>query len=154
NYSQHMLKEYSQLKNNLLNLSDNVKGTVRLGVSNNFALYKLPSALKKFKMLYPKVYVEVITGLSNDIKKLMESWYIHLGIVKGSYSWGDKKNLLQQEKQYIISFQNISISNLPDYPRIEYNADLLFKKKVDNWWKTNYKKKPYYVMKVDKVEIC
>ena len=154
NYSQRMLGEYSLIKNTLLNLNDDVTGTVRLGVSNNFALYKLPSAIRIFKTLYPKVYIELITGLSKDIKKLMESGDIHLGIVKGSYKWSDKKYLLQKENQYIISTQNIKMSKLPNYPRIEYNADLLFKRKVDDWWKANYNEKPYYIMKVDKVEIC
>lgn len=153
-YAEDMIERLSNIKNNIYNLSNEVQGNVRIGVSSNFALYKLPQALKGFKLLYPKVKVDIITGLSKDIKKAMEGGEIYVGIVKGYHNWHDKKHLLQKERQYIISKEELDISNLPDYPRIEYNADPLFKKKVDNWWKNNYQKKPFNIMRIDKVEIC
>jgi|SRR5699024_904239 len=153
-YARDMLKHFDKVKNNIANLGNEIKGEIRLGVSNNFAVYKLPSALKEFKTLYPKVYIEIVTGYSKDIKKMMDKGEIHVGIVKGSYEWKGKKYLLQEEKNYIISKFKIDLSLLPSYPRIEYNADPLFKQKVDSWWKKEYGKNPNNIMKVDKVEIC
>ena len=79
-------------------MQDEVRGTLRIGVSSNFAQYRLPKILKKFSTNYPNVQFNVNTGWSTDIMKLLDSSSVQLGILRGNYEWYGMKTLLHKER--------------------------------------------------------
>ncbi|MFE4133544.1 LysR family transcriptional regulator [Peribacillus sp. YIM B13482] len=152
--AQEMLRNIQKIKETVLNMEDKVSGILRLGVSTFFTDYKLPGLLKLFKDQYPDIEFMVTTGLSSHITHLMYNQDVHIGIVKGDYSWKDQKKLLFEERICIASKEEIDISSLPTLPRIDYHTDPLLKTTVDNWWTENYSRPPLVSINVDKADTC
>jgi DNA-binding transcriptional LysR family regulator len=149
-----MLWRIQKIKETVLNMEDKISGILRLGVSNFFTDYKLPGLLKLFKSQYPDVEFKVTTGLSSHITHLMYNQDVHIGFVRGDYSWGDQKKLLFEESICIASKEEIDIRDLPALSRIDYHTDPLLKTLVDNWWTENYSQPPLVSINVDKADTC
>ena len=154
-----ILAQYNQIKEHVRNMSNDasneVVGTLKLGVSNFFANYELPHILKLFKSEYPHVEFKVITGWSKDVTQLIHNKDVHIGFVRGDYSGrGLKKHLLFEETVSVASREAIDIADLPHLPRIDYSGDYLLKSLIDNWWAKNYTQPPLISVEVDQVDTC
>ncbi|MDR0136724.1 LysR family transcriptional regulator [Metabacillus idriensis] len=149
-----MLSAIQKIKENVLNMEDNAVGTLRLGVSNFFTDYKLPNLLKLFKEQYPNVEFKVTTAFSSEIAHLIYSGDVHIGFVRGDYSWKGQKRPLFEETLCIASKSEIDISKLPDLPRIDYHTDPLLKTAVDYWWSEHFTQPPLISIEVDKADTC
>jgi DNA-binding transcriptional LysR family regulator len=149
-----MLVELREIKEHIQNMEQQVVGSLRLGVSNFITRYKLPHILKLFKDRYPEVEFKVVTGWSSEVFNLVYNQEVHVGFVRGDYSWSDNKYLLFEETICIASKNEINLANLPDQPRIDFQTDYHLKSLVDNWWAENYSRPPQVGMEVDKVETC
>lgn len=157
--AEEALAYYQKIKENVLNMSNNesneVAGTLKLGVSNFFANYELPYILKLFKMRYPHVEFKVITGWSKDVTQLIHNKDVHIGFVRGNYGCrGLLKHQLFEETICIASKEKIDITALPHLPRIDYKGDYLLKSLIDNWWAENYTQEPFISIEVDQVDTC
>ena len=156
-YALRMLSNLRQTKDFVRNISEGVKGKIRLGVSGNFVHYKLPSLLKTFLTQYPEIHITVTAGRSSEIIQLLKKEEIQIGIVIGNETWdlnGGNRVLIQQDPICIISYKEIDMEALPIIPRIDYITGLSLKSIIDNWWKNTYNQPPYITMKVDQVETC
>jgi DNA-binding transcriptional LysR family regulator len=154
-----ILAQYSKIKEHVRNMSktssNEVVGTLKLGVSNFFANYELPYILKLFKSKFPHVEFKVITGWSKDVSQLIHNKDVHIGFVRGDYSYrGLKKHLLFEETISITSREAIDIVDLPNLPRIDYSGDYLLKSLIDNWWAENFSQPPLISIEVDQVATC
>ncbi|MED1947995.1 MULTISPECIES: LysR family transcriptional regulator [Brevibacillus] len=149
-----MLLRLRNIKEHVLNMGDEVNGTLRLGVSNYFARYKLPMILKKFKEAYPNVEYKVMTGWSKDVYKSVYNQDVHVGFVRGSYNWSDQKYLLFEESVYVVSTEPIHLDDLPSLPRIDYETDPMLRALVDDWWTERFSQPPLIGMEVDKADTC
>jgi DNA-binding transcriptional LysR family regulator len=153
------LAQYKKIKEHVRNMSNDagneVAGTLKLGVSNFFANYELPHILKLFKVQYPHVEFKVTTGWSKDVAQLIHNKDVHIGFVRGDYSYrGLKKHLLFEETISIASRETIDIADLPNLPRIDYSGDYLLKSLIDNWWAENCTQPPSVSIEVDQVDTC
>jgi DNA-binding transcriptional LysR family regulator len=153
-YAKNMLLELQKTKDYLLNMNKKVEGIIRLGVSSNFAHYKLPGILKNFLEHYPNVQFKVNTGWSSEIFQLLQKDDVHLGILRGDYNWLDQKLLINEESMCVISNREITLQELPKLPRINYKTDPLLKQSIDNWWHEKFTHPPIITMEVDKLETC
>lgn len=161
-YAKKMLLEKRKVKDYVLNMSNDIQGSLRIGCSSNFALYKLPPLIKQFLILYPKVEINVNTGWSSEIVKLLQNEDVHVGIVTGDYKWLEEKALITEEPLCVISKQEISLEDLPRLARINYvpaksrlhPTNPLISKTIDNWWLDRFSEPPFIIMNVDKVETC
>lgn len=152
--SEEILLKLEKIKENVLNMNGDVRGTLRIGVSNFFAKYKLPRILKLFKDQYPNVEFKVTTDWSSDIFKLIYNKNIQVAFVRGDYSFKGKKYLLSEENICVASKDKISLENLPKLPRIVYKTDYLLKVIIDNWWTENYLESPMVSIEVDQGDAC
>ncbi|PMC37913.1 LysR family transcriptional regulator [Bacillus sp. UMB0899] len=153
------LSHYQKVKENVQNMShissNEVAGTLKLGVSNFFANYELPYILKLFKAQYPHVEFKVVTGWSRDVTQLIHNKDVHISFIRGDYGWrGLSKHLLFEETICITSKEEIDITELPHLPKIEYKVDYLLKSIEDHWWAENYSKEPFVSIAVDQVDTC
>ncbi|MBT2735624.1 LysR family transcriptional regulator [Bacillus sp. ISL-7] len=157
--AEEALAHYEKIKENVQNMSNNesdeVVGTLKLGVSNFFANYELPYVLKLFKKQYPHVEFKVVTGWSRDVTQLIHNKDVHISFVRGDYGWrGLSKHQLFEEDICIASMDEIDIMDLPRLPRIEYRGDYLLKSVIDHWWGENYSQAPFISIEVDQVDTC
>lgn len=149
-----ILQKIEKAKETLWNMDNDVVGTLKLGVSRFMMKHKLPALLKLFKTKYPKVEFKIITDWSSDIVNMLANKDIHLGFVRGDYSWKWEKHLLFEENICVVSKNNIELENLPNLPRIDYQTDHLLKSLIDNWWTDNFTIGPLVSMNVDQLETC
>lgn len=153
-YAQKALVELRKTREHLLNMGSEVQGTLRLGVSRVIAHYKLPPILKEFVNMYPKVEINVNTGISDEVYELLRNEDIHVAIVRGTYPWTEKKYLLKEENVYLISKDSIPIEDLPGVPRINYKSHSEFSEEINRWWYERLDEPPLITMQVDTFEIC
>ncbi len=163
-FSKNQLIELRKMKDHLKVLKKDATGTIRIGVSSNFALYKLPPLLKKFLEIHNKIQVKINTGWSSEVVHLLKNNEIQIGIVTGNYNWFGEKKLLNEDPITIISKRPFEISDLPYLPMISYQPNNLIRKTqkptnplsqlVSNWWQNNLKTAPLVIMELDKVETC
>lgn len=162
-YAKKSRDELNQMKDYILNMRNKVTGTLRLGVSSYFGLYKLPPLLSKFKELYPEVQFSVTCALSLEIIDLLQQQEIHIGVVRGDFPWLEARNLLHDEPICLISKEPIELDRLPELPHIHYNepriksvrqATSRFNQTIQAWWHERYHTPPSMAMQVDSYETC
>ena len=153
-YAEEMIRKLQKTKDYMLNMQGEVKGTLRLGVSSNFAQYKLPKILKRFSTKFPNVQFNVNTGWSNDIMNLLDSSTVQLGILRGDYEWYGEKTLLHTESLCLISTKEVDITNLSDLPFINYKTDSSLKTLIMGWWHSRFSEPPLIAMETDRLETC
>lgn len=133
------------------NLAEDVQGTLRLGVSNNFAISKFPQIIASFNKVFPKVKIQLQTGLGIEIMKLLEEGEIHIGIKSAGYKWAEQKVLIDSSKICLISKEEMTLQDLPSENMI-YIATPSIKKVFTNWWPAMFKTAPMITMETDYVE--
>lgn len=153
-YAKSMTGYLRQLKDSLSEINSKVTGELRIGVSSNYALYKLPLILKNFIEVYPDIQIIVKTGWSTDILKAFLDEEIHIGIIRGNYDWDGPKILINEDPMCLISQHFIDFNNLPSLPRIDYKTDPDLKLIIDNWWHDWFLKPPFIAMEVDRLVTC
>lgn len=153
-YSEEMLIKYEKIKENIFNMNSEVRGTLKLGVSISFTKYKLPRILKLFKDQYPNVEFKVITAWSSNVFNLIYNKDVHIGFVRGDFSWRGQKRLLSEENICIVSKDKINIVDLPKLPRVVYKTDYMLKSIIDNWWTENYTDPPMVSIELDQADSC
>ncbi|USK71861.1 LysR family transcriptional regulator [Peribacillus asahii] len=145
---------HKNIKENIMNMNQNVTGTLRIASSNVFTRYKLPAVLKRFQEIFPNIEFQITTGLSKDIFQLIYNHEVHIGFVRGDYNWSDEKDLLFQETLCVASKEAFTLKDLPVLPRVDYTTDILLKIAIDNWWRNTFHKPPLIKMEVDQVDIA
>lgn len=152
--AEDVLLKTRQIKDHVLNLETEVAGTLRLGASNFFTKYRLPSLLKHFRNQYPRVDFKVTTTWSKDVFSLLSNQYIQVGFIRGGHIWSGETHLLFEEPICLTSKEEIDIHNLPNLPRIDYQTDPINKTLLDNWWREKFSHPPLISMDVDRLDTC
>lgn len=153
-YAEEMIKKLQKTKDYILNMQKEVRGTLRLGVSSNFAQYRLPKILKGFSIKHPHVQFNVNTGWSTEIMNLLDSSNVQLGILRGNYEWYGIKALLEKERLCLISKTEVDLENLPKLPFINYKTDSSLKNLIYGWWHDRFSEPPLVTMETDRQETC
>ncbi len=148
------LVDLSNIKENVINIGNEVAGTLRIGASNYVTKYQLPHLLKLFKNKYPNVEFKVTTSWSQDVLNLVYNQELHVGFIRGDYSWQEGKLLLFTEPICIASMYKIQLDNLPSLPRIVYRTENTNRLLLDNWWRENFSHPPLISMSVNHVDTC
>jgi DNA-binding transcriptional LysR family regulator len=152
--SYEMLKRMQTVEENIQNMHEQASGTLRIGASMFFTKYLLPELLRRLKIHYPRIEFKVTTGWSRDIVNLVYNNDVHIGFIRGDYSFSGEKMLLFTEKMYITSKSLLNYSELPYTPRIDYRNDYSVQLMLDKWWNENYSVPPHIGMEVDRVDTC
>ena len=63
-----------------------ISGTLRVGVSINYAMYRLPPLLRHYQARYPLVHTQMTIEVSQKIFSMFIAGKIELAIVRGEYS--------------------------------------------------------------------
>ncbi|MET3699857.1 DNA-binding transcriptional LysR family regulator [Bacillus oleivorans] len=153
-YAVDMLNKLRMTKEIVESMENKVQGTLRLGVSRNFARYNLPPLLSNFLTKYPDIKFHLITGFSSEITDLVYKEEFHIGIIRGNNNWKEQKLLLAQEPVCIVSKSEIDSNSLPALPRIHYETEPSLQSVINNWWEENFTQPPFITMRVDRIDTC
>ncbi|MYL56681.1 LysR family transcriptional regulator [Virgibacillus halodenitrificans] len=163
-FARQLILEINETKDYIHQIKDEAHGSLKVGVSSNFGLYKLPPIIHGFIKANPKVQVKVNSSWSSEIVRILDKNQIHVGIVTGDYPWYDEKHLLYTDPLTIIYNQPINLNELHMLPRINYRPNSIthnsqktstpLTKLVEKWWHDNIEFPPFVSMEVDKAETC
>lgn len=153
-YAKSMLKELDHIKTKIHNMSGFVQGTIRLGLSLNFARFKLSHILTSFCQLYPNVELSIKTALSSQVKTDLDNDDITVAIVRGEHTWSEVKHQIDTEPIYFISNNPIPTKLLPKLPYIMYDADASLNTIVADWWSERFSSPPRVAMQINDADTC
>lgn len=153
-YSKTMLREFESIRTKVTNMSGVVQGTLRLGLSLNFARFKLATILTSFCQLYPQVELSIKTALSSQVKTDLENDDITVAIVRGEHIWSEVKHMIDTEPIYLVANQQIPPKLMPKLPYIMYDADASLNTIVANWWNEQYSSPPRVAMQINDADTC
>lgn len=163
-FSTEKIREFTELRSNLQNIKNDKIGIINIGVSSNFALYKLPQLLLKFYEKHPYVRATINTGWSHQILKGLNDKELQVGIITGDYEWYGEKILISKDPLTIINSEPFNVKDLPHLSRINYrpksNSNEMnlplkpIESQIQNWWESNFLTNSDIVMNIDTVETC
>lgn len=153
-YAERMLHEKSEVKEKINNMKNMVTGTLKVGVSNFFALNKMPKLLRLFQQEHPGIECQIVTGWSSEMYRLLLNHDVHIGFIKGDYPWKESKEMLYEENVCVAAPWPFVWEDLPSLPRIDYHTDPIMKSTIDRWWYDQYEQAPYTNIYVNQVDTC
>lgn len=138
-HAQAIMEHKEQMTRDIDSLKNIVSGTIKLGVSVNFAHYKLPQFLKSFKNQYPLVATHIHTNQSRDLYKLLLKNTLDAAILRGDFQdWTGNKLFLYRERICLIYNNEIqSLSDLNNLPYITRETDTNMEHAVIRWLNEN-----------------
>ena len=114
-----------------------VAGTLRVGVSVNYAHYHFPNVLKRYMDTYPQVDITVTTGLSKEIYRQFVAKDFSVAVVRGDYPWSEGDLTLFEEPVYLVRSTATKDIPLDTLPYIGRNTDNHFQDDVSRWQEEN-----------------
>jgi DNA-binding transcriptional LysR family regulator len=151
-FIQNLRSELRDMQDFARSTMGGVQGTLSLGVSVNFAHYKLPPILKHYIDKFPDVSVNIITDRSSNVFRLLQKNQVALGIVRGDFYWQEGARLISTEKIYLAFQKSINMTEIGDIPYIGYKTDSLLQNKIDNWLAENLPFRPDRSIWVDNID--
>lgn len=114
-----------------------VAGTLHVGISSNYARYRLAPVLEEYMALYPKVEIHLDTHRSPVLYKNLQENNISLAIVQGEYPWRDGDIVLSEERICMVVSEENKDVPLRSLPHILREADMGYLFDLSRWRNEN-----------------
>ena len=158
-YALDMLTRKREFEDTLANYNEEITGILRLGVSSIYANYMLPDILSGFTQAYPKVKLEVYTGISSKIAQLFQSKEVQVAIIRGPQSLVGESFSIHTDRIGLVTNKSLPSKPMPRediliLPFIRYATAHDLYNVIDKWWKQHYQVPPNDSIKVDTMATC
>ena len=111
-----------------------ISGTLRVGVSINYAMYRLPPILRRYQEYYPLVHTQTIIEVSQKIYSMFIAGQMELAIVRGEYSdWDGPRMLLGREPICVITCRAHEHLPLDELPQVIRKSDTEMERDTALW---------------------
>ncbi|GGB29635.1 LysR family transcriptional regulator [Virgibacillus dakarensis] len=152
-HAKGVMEREEVLKNQLAQSSDDVQGTISIACSSLISQRFLPAILAQFTRAYPKVAIDLVTGLSEDIKRDHKNY--HVCIIRGETFKESTCKRLFDDPLYIFDTEPFPDNKLKERPLISFKSDDSMHESVDNWLYYHQDQiKPLKTITVDQIETC
>lgn len=122
-----------KIRIDLAALSGQVAGTLKIGVSVNYARYRLPDILQSYIEKYPNVDIHVSTQQSTRLYKSLKENEISIALVRGNFQWDEGIVTLQQEPVCLVVAEKHAHTPLNQLPYIGRHTDTFFLEEIERW---------------------
>ncbi|NBJ68464.1 MULTISPECIES: LysR family transcriptional regulator [Clostridia] len=148
-----VIEREKELKNQLAISSDEVQGTLSIACSSLISQRFLPALLGNFTAKFPKIAIDLVTGISEDIKRNHKDY--HVCIIRGEKLKETTCIRLFDDPLYIFDTEEFPANSIKERPLIAFSSDDSMHELVDNWlYVHQHKIKPIKTMTVDQIETC
>jgi DNA-binding transcriptional LysR family regulator len=152
-HAKAVLKQEQTIKNLLAASSQEVQGTLSIACSSIISQRFLPSILADFTKSFPKVSIDLVTGISEDIKRDHKNY--HVCIIRGEKLKESISERLFADPLYIFDTQDFPKNKLKERPLITFKSDDSMHELVDHWLYHHQDEiKPVKAIRVDQIETC
>ncbi|SXE02626.1 LysR family transcriptional regulator [Klebsiella quasivariicola] len=131
-----------------------VSGTLRAGVSINYALYQLPELLTIFRNKFPYIDTHIITEHSRKIYLQLLDGYFDLAIIRGEFPWKGHKKLIDCDRIYAICSNKDKNKPLNEISFIGRKTDTVFERELSQWMRENNHNPERQGIYVDNISTC
>jgi len=137
-HTNNILRELELMQQKLVDANGTVAGTLRAGISINYAMYRLADQLADYNQRYPAVDTQIITANSQKIYSMLLSGQIDVAILRGEHGeWRGERILLERERVCaIVSSKNAGLA-LQDLPQIHRHTDVDMEREITQWLREN-----------------
>ncbi len=132
------LKFLENIKNDLKSYSEELKGVITVGSSYTFSKYKLADLLFDYTEQDPVISFDVVNEQSNNLFRMIVEDKIGMYFISGDYEGSFNKNLVKQDRAYIVSKEPINMDELPYMKPIDYKTNDKSKELIEKWWSEKY----------------
>lgn len=107
-----------------------VAGTLTVGISSNYARYRLPSVLAEYREKYPKVEIHINSHRSPALYKSLMGDSISVAVIRGEYPWREGDIILSKESICLVvgkAQENVPLNQLAYIARetdVEHISDV------------------------------
>lgn len=134
----HTITDAAEKLRNLAASWDNeVAGTLNVGISSNYARYRLPKVLEEYMARYPKVDIRINSHRSPILYKSLMDNSISVAIIRGEYLWGDGDILLSEEPLCLVVSKDHAHTPLDQLPYIARETDAGYISDLSRWRNEN-----------------
>lgn len=152
-HAKSIIKQEQALQNRLVESSKEVKGTLSIACSSLISQRFLPRILSKFTVEYPKVSIDLVTGISGDIKRNHKNY--HVCIIRGEKLKESMSELLFEDPLYIFDTEPFPEHELKERPLISFKTDDSMHEIVDHWLMNHQQSiQSQKTIRVDQIETC
>ena len=153
NHAREVIEQERAIKNMLAQSSKEVQGTLSIACSSLISQRFLPAILGEYTAKYPKVAIDLVTGISEDIRRDHKDY--DACIIRGEKLKESTCVKLFADPLYIFDTEPFPVDSLKERPLISFSSDDSMHELVDNW--LYYQQdaiKPLKTMTVDQIETC
>nr|WP_255534859.1 LysR family transcriptional regulator [Halobacillus sp. GSS1] len=130
-HAEHMLEQETVLKEKLAQVEGKVAGTLSIGASSLYSQHFLPNILQSFTTAFPEVTIDLVTGVSEEIRQASTSF--HIAIVRGDPIADYESIHLLSDPLFLLDTVDIGKE---ERPLIEFKSDPGFQKLMEAWMVT------------------
>lgn len=152
-HAKEVVAKEGVLINQLAESSKEIQGTLSIACSSLISQRFLPAILGEYTTKFPKVAIDLVTGISEDIRRDHKNY--HVCIIRGEKLKESVSIHLFDDPLYIFDTEPFPKNNLKERPLISFKSDDSMHELVDNWLYHHQEQiKPQKTMTVDQIETC
>ncbi|PAV29941.1 LysR family transcriptional regulator [Virgibacillus profundi] len=153
NHAKEVIEREQSIKNMLAESSKEVQGTLSIACSSLISQRFLPAILGEYTNTFPKVAIDLVTGISEDIKRNHKNY--HVCIIRGEKLKESTCLRLFDDPLYIFDTEPFPEGKLKERPLVSFSSDDSMHELVDNWLYYHQDEiKPMKTITVDQIETC
>ena len=131
-----------------------IAGTLDVGISINYARYRLPTVLKNYMTSYPKVDVHITADQSSALYRKLCAGELSIAILRGHFKWDDGDVLLSEEPVCLVMSKENQEVSLDSLPYIQRKSDSGFIEKIARWKTEQGLGSPLSPLQVNDIVTC
>ncbi|HLS10397.1 LysR family transcriptional regulator [Lentibacillus sp.] len=152
-HARNVIEQEEAIKSSLAQSSGEVQGTLSIACSSLVSQRFLPAILGEYTHAFPKVTIDLVTGISEDIKREHKNY--HVCIIRGEKLKETVSQPLFEDPLYIFDTEPFPDNQLKERPLISFKSDDSMHELVDNWLYYHQGQiKPIKMISVDQIETC
>ncbi|WP_080874810.1 LysR family transcriptional regulator [Oceanobacillus timonensis] len=152
-HAKETVEKERQFKNRLAESGEEIQGTLSIACSSLISQRYLPEILGEFTAAYPKVTIDLVTGISEDIRRNHKQY--HVCIIRGETLKETTSVHLFDDPLYIFDTEPFPEKEVKERPIISFKSDDSMHELVDSWlFEQQHNIKPQKKMTVDQIETC
>ena len=154
-FADDILKRMDEFKERIQAIDDDNAGILKLTAPNIISQYYLPSLIKEFKKIHPKVKFDITMAPSSEVVNLMIAKKCHFGFLRNDFGWEENERyLLGTNYVAAVSLQSFTLPDLAKMSRVAYSTDTYYMKMLDLWWNNNFITPPKIDVMVNSLDLC
>lgn len=151
-HARKVIGREEELKNELAQTSDLVQGTLSIACSSLVSQRYLPSILASYTQTYPRVSIDLVTGISETIEKNHHEY--NVCIIRGDQLKDSTCMMLFEDPLYLFDTERFPNDSVKERPLLSFKSDDSMHEVVDQWLSDQPLIKPETSITVDQIETC